>query len=325
MKRILSGMRPTGELHLGHLVGALKNWVKLQSKYKCFFMVADWHALMSEYREPKKIKKLTLEIVADWLSCGINPDKSTVFVQSDISQHLELNMIFSTFTPLGWLRRNPTYKEQIRELKDKELDTYAFLGYPVLQAADILIYKAKAVPVGKDQLPHLELTREIARRFNNYYRTFFNEPEAILTPVPRLLGLDNRKMSKSYGNYIALSDTSKIIREKVDSMFTDPERIKVTDPGHPGKCNVFKYYKTFKPEVAKELEEECKNAEIGCVKCKRKLAEILIEHLSSIREKRFKLLRQKDEIRHILDVGAEKARKIAQSSLDEVKHVMGLV
>lgn len=324
-KKVLSGMRPTGELHLGHLVGALNNWVDLQSEYKCYFMIADWHALMSEYKNPEKVNKLTMEIVADWLSCGIDPEKSTIFVQSDVEEHLELNMILSTITPLGWLKRNPTYKEQIKQLGEKDLETHAFLGYPVLQASDILIYKADSVPVGKDQLPHIEISRKIARRFNNFYKPVLKEPQDMLTPVPRLQGLDNRKMSKSYDNYIALGDSPEVIKEKIASMFTDPKRIKVSDPGHPTECNVFDYYKTFKPDRVKTLKDECKNAKIGCVDCKAELAEILIRHLAPVRRKRTKLLQEnKGKIKNILQEGANRAKEVAGETLAEVKKVMGL-
>ncbi len=324
-KIILSGMRPTGELHLGHLVGALDNWVKMQSEYNCFFMIADWHALMSEYRQPEKIKEFSLSIVADWLSCGINPEKSTVFIQSDVIEHLQLNMIFSCFTPLGWLERNPTYKEQMKEIKDKDLKTHAFLGYPVLQAADILLYKANAVPVGKDQLPHLELTREIARRFNSFYKPVFPEPEAILTESSKLLGLDNRKMSKSYNNYIALSDSPDVIKKKVESMFTDPKRVKVSDPGHPLKCNVYKYYRHFKPDIADKLEKDCKNAAIGCVEDKNRLAEILVEYLSDIRKERKRLLKDKKYLLEVLEKGAERASSVAKDTITEAKKAMKLI
>ncbi len=210
-KRILSGMRPTGKLHLGHLVGALDNWVRLQEEYECYFMVADWHALMSEYEHTASFPDSIIDNVIDWLSAGIDPQKATLFIQSEVPGHLQLHMIFSCFTPLGWLERCPTYKEQLREIKGRELTTYGFLGYPVLQAADIAVYKANAVPVGVDQLPHLELTREIIRRFNTLYKKdIFPEPEPLLTKIPKLLGIDNRKMSKSYGNFISLSDTPRI-------------------------------------------------------------------------------------------------------------------
>ncbi|MBI4712444.1 MAG: tryptophan--tRNA ligase [Planctomycetes bacterium] len=251
--RILSGMRPTGRLHLGHLVGALENWVALQKDYDCFYMVADWHALMSEYQDPSNIRQYSIDNVTDWLACGIDPAKSVVFIQSDVPEHTELHLVLSAITPLGWLERCPTYKEALEELKHKDITTYAFLGYPVLQAADILIYKANAVPVGEDQLPHLELTREIARRFNYLYcnsrnkAPLFPEPDAKLTRFPRLLGLDRRKMSKSYENAINLSDSTDEIKKKVQTMFTDPQRIKKTDPGHPSECNVYAYYKVFNP------------------------------------------------------------------------------
>ena len=287
-KRILSGMRPTGPLHIGHLVGALKNWVRLQDEYECYFMIADWHALMSEYEDPKLIKKYTLDMMLDWLSCGIDLNKSVLFVQSHVPEHLELAMTFSLFVPLGWLERNPTYKEQLREIKGRTLTTYAFLGYPVLQAADISLYRANIVPVGADQLPHLELTREILRRFNNLYgKKLFPEPEALLTETPKLLGIDNRKMSKSYDNYIAISEKPEDIKKKVSRMITDPKRIKLKDKGHPQKCNVFSYYKVFAAdERLKEAEHWCKNGLHGCTECKKIMADILIENLSPIREKR---------------------------------------
>jgi tryptophanyl-tRNA synthetase len=277
-KRILSGMRPTGKLHLGHLVGALDNWVKLQDEYECFFMVADWHALMSEYENTAVLSESMLDNVIDWLSAGIDPVKSTLFIQSEVPQHLELNMIFSCLTPLGWLERCPTYKEQLREIKTRNLNTYGFLGYPVLQAADILLYKAEKVPVGEDQLPHLELTREIARRFNSLYKKeLFPSPDAILTKAPRLLGLDGRKMSKSYDNTIGLSDSAETIKKKTQAMFTDPKRIKLTDKGHPEICNVFSYYSIFIPQMQKEASDWCRNAKLGCTDCKKRLALGLIE------------------------------------------------
>jgi tryptophanyl-tRNA synthetase (EC 6.1.1.2) len=245
-KRILSGMRPTGKLHLGHLVGALKNWRELQDEYDCFFMVADWHALMGEYKDPGRLHEYSIDNVVDWISCGIDPDRSTLFIQSRVPEHLELFMVFSCMTPLGWLERCPTYKEQLREVTTREINTYAFLGYPALQAADILLYKASVVPVGEDQLPHVELTREIAKRFAFLMkREVFPEPQAKLTTVPRLLGTDGRKMSKSYDNYIGLGDAPELVRKKVMNMFTDPQRIKRTDPGRPEVCNLHSYYQVF--------------------------------------------------------------------------------
>jgi tryptophanyl-tRNA synthetase len=324
-KRLLSGMRPTGKLHLGHLVGALDNWKKLQDEYECFFMVADWHALMSEYEDPKDLRENTIDNVIDWLSCGISPEKSTIFVQSHIKEHLELYMVFSLITPLGLLERCPTYKEQLREIKNRDLKTYGFLGYPVLQAADILVYKAEAVPVGEDQLPHLELTRQIVRKFNHLYKKgFFPEPKALLTETHRLLGLDARKMSKSYDNYIALSEEPEVIRNKIQGMFTDPTRIRLTDPGHPEKCNVHSYYAVFAPQRKKEIDEACRKAKIGCTECKKELAGILIKYLEPVQEKRNKLLKNKGEISDILDEGAKRAQEIASGTLSEVKKLLNL-
>lgn len=325
-KRILSGMRPTGKLHLGHLVGALDNWVKLQDEYECLFMVADWHALMSEYENPTEIKENILDNVADWLACGVLPEESTIFIQSQVKEHLELYLFFSLFTPLGLLERCPTYKEQLREITNRELHTYGFLGYPVLQAADILLYKAEAVPVGEDQLPHLELTRQIARKFNHLYKkAFFPEPKAILTKEARLLGLDGRKMSKSYNNYIALSEEPEGISKKVQNMFTDPLRIKFTDPGHPDKCNVHSFYAIFAPERKKEIDALCRQAKIGCTDCKKELAQILIKFLEPIQEKRKKLLKDKSQIFDILKQGKVKAEQIAAKTISEVKELLKLL
>lgn len=321
-KRLLSGMRPTGNLHLGHLVGALNNWVKLQEDYDCFFMAADWHALMSEYEDASKTQDYILDNVADWLSCGIDPNKSTIFIQSEVCEHLDLYMFLSCLTPLGWLERCPTYKEQLREIKNRDLHTFAFLGYPVLQAADILVYKASVVPVGQDQLPHLELTREIARRFNHLYKNIFPEPDALLTKNPKLLGLDGRKMSKSYQNTINLSDEPPVIQKKVTSMITDPKRIHKTDPGHPEVCNVHHYYEVFAPELKKEIDDACRKAELGCIDCKKKLAQILIVKLEPIQEKRRELLQHKNKLKDILSDGALKAKKAASAVLKEVRQAV---
>lgn len=324
-KRILSGMRPTGKLHLGHLVGALENWVKLQEEYDCFFMVADWHALMSEYEKTEALNENIVDNVIDWLACGISPKKSTIFVQSQVKEHLELFMIFSMFTPLGWLERCPTYKEQLREITNRELHTYAFLGYPVLQAADILLYKAQVVPVGEDQLPHLELTREIGRKFNSLYKKdIFPEPDGLLTKLPRLLGLDGRKMSKSYNNFINLSEEPQGIRTKVQAMFTDPLRIKLFDPGHPESCNVHNYYRVFAPERAEEIEPLCRQSKIGCTDCKKELAEILIKFLEPIQERRNKLVKNKSEVLDILKEGREKACRAAGQTISEAKALVNL-
>ncbi len=326
-KRILSGMRPTGPLHIGHLVGALKNWVQLQEEYECYFMVADWHALMSEYEDPHMISRYSQEMVLDWLSCGLDPKKSVLFIQSQMPAHVELAMTFALFVPLGWLERNPTYKEQLREIKGRTLTTYAFLGYPVLQAADICLYKANVVPVGADQLPHLELTREIVRRFNSLYgKKLFPEPEALLTETPKLLGLDNRKMSKSYDNYIGINEQPDEIAKKVGRMITDPKRVKLRDKGHPHHCNVFSYYKTFAPEdTVREVEQWCKNAHRGCTECKKRFADILIEYLRPIREKRRWL--EKDIQARVIEPWLQvvsKARAQADETMKEVKRLLSI-
>lgn len=322
-KRVFSGMRPTGKLHLGHLVGALANWTKLQDEYRCFFMVADWHALMSEYENPASLKANTLDNVIDWLACGIDPDKSTIFIQSQVPEHLELYFALSLITPLGLLERCPTYKEQLRQVVNRDLSTYAFLGYPVLQAADILLYKADFVPVGEDQLPHLELTRQIVRKFNHLYKTdCFPEPKALLTQTTRLLGLDGRKMSKSYDNYIALSDTPEIIRKKVQGMFTDPERIRLTDSGHPDKCSVFSYRAAFTPQSKNQVHERCLKAEIGCTECKKELAALMADLLAPIQEKRLVLQKDKNYIQDVLSAGCLKASTFAKKTILEVKGLL---
>jgi len=316
-------MRPTGKLHLGHLLGALKNWASLQESYQCIFSIADWHALMSEYENSKVLRGYGIDMAIDWLACGIDPQKSVLYLQSDVPEHLELQMFFSCLTPLGWLERNPTYKEQLREITSRDLQTYAFLGYPVLQAADILLYKADAVPIGEDQLPHLELCREIARRFNSMYKKeVFNDCKAILTETPRLLGLDNRKMSKSYGNTINLSDSENEVETKVVSMITDPKRIRKTDPGHPEECNVYSYYQVFAPQEAPAVHEWCSKALKGCVDCKKNLSMHINKELAPIREKRVKLEKNKDKIQDILNEGAQKAKVIAQKTMQEVREAV---
>ena len=324
-QRVLSGMRPTGQLHLGHLVGALANWKKLQQEYECFFMVADYHALMSEYEHPQRIREWSYENVIDWIAYGIDPKRSVIFRQSDVPEHLELFTILSIITPLGWVERVPTYKEQLREIQGRDLATYGFLGYPILQAADILLYKAHAVPVGEDQLPHLELTREIVRRLHFLVKQeLFPEPQALLTESPKLLGTDGRKMSKSYGNTITLSESAQTIRSTVQKMFTDPLRIKMTDPGHPETCNVCHYYKIFAPERAAVVWEECRTAKRGCVQNKAELAEVLIDVLEPIRKKREALLKDKGQIVKLLEEGDKKARQIASETIREVKQLVGL-
>lgn len=324
-KRILSGMRPTGSLHLGHLVGTLENWARLQDEYECFFMVADWHALMGEYEHPAVLSRASIDNVIDWISVGIDPEKATLFLQSRVPEHLELFMVFSCLTPLGWLERCPTYKEQLREITTRDINTYGFLGYPVLQAADILLYKASAVPVGEDQLPHLELTREIGRRFNGLYgKAVFPEPAALLTPAARLLGTDGRKMSKSYGNTINLSDTPDAIAKKIQTMVTDPQRVRLQDKGHPDVCGVYAYYAAFAPEDVTAVRAECESAGIGCTACKKRLAAKLVDKLAPFQEKRHSLEKDPGVIRDILARGEEKARAAASATVKEVKGILGL-
>jgi len=317
--RILSGMRPTGPLHLGHYVGALQNWASLQDDYECHYMVADWHALMSEYADTTHIEQWTREMVADWIACGLDPDRSVIFVQSHVPQHAELHLILSCVTPLGWLERCPTYKEQRKEIKDKDLETYAFLGYPTLQAADILLYLGDVVPVGEDQLPHVELTRETARRFNTLFAPVFPEPQGKLTKMPRLLGLDRRKMSKSYGNFIALADDAETVTRKTMTMITDPKRIRLSESGHPDECNVCAYYDVFAPEQSAEIRDKCRNAKWGCTDCKRNLAQALNRVLDPIRTRRDQLLAGAGRIDEILRTGCEKARARAAETMKKVR------
>lgn len=321
-KRVLSGMRPTGPLHLGHLLGALSNWVRLQDEYECFYMVADWHALMSEYAEPAPVRGYVRGIVADWLAAGLDPERSAIFLQSEVPEHAELHLVLSMFTPLPWLERCPTYKEQLQEITGRDLMTYGFLGYPVLQAADILLYRAECVPVGKDQLPHLELTREIARRFNNFTREIFPEPSALLARAPKLPGLDNRKMSKSYGNYISLSDPPEQVVKKVRTMITDPARVRLRDPGHPEVCNVFNYHGIFSPGEIGEIEKLCRSAGIGCTACKDRLSAKLTELLEPLQRRRTEWL-EGDRIERVLAAGAARARAAAVETMREVKNALG--
>ena len=324
-KTILSGIRPTGKLHLGHWVGALSNWIKLQEEYNCFFMVADWHALMSEYKNSSIIKGSILDNVSDWLVYGIDPKKSVIFIQSEVPEHLELYMILSTLVPLGWLFRCPTFKEQLVQLKDKGINTHAFLGYPVLQSADILLYKADFVPVGEDQLPHLELCREIVRRFHFTYKSkVFTEPQALLTSVPRFLGLDGRKMSKSYNNCIELSEGPESLKRKVLSMFTDPARKRRNDPGHPDVCNVFNYYSIFAPDKKSQVLKECKGAKRGCRECKSEMVKILEELIAPKREAKIKILKKKNYLRDILNEGRKKSRDQAQKTISEIREALGV-
>ncbi len=324
-KRILSGMRPTGKLHLGNLHGALINWVALQNKgdYDCYYFVADWHALTSDYNETSRIRENTTDMVIDWLSVGLDPQKSTLFVQSNIKEHAELFLLLTVITPLAWLERNPTYKEMRDELSDKDLATYGFLGYPVLQAADIIMYKAFGVPVGVDQLPHIELTREIARRFNFLYREVFPIPEPLLTDVPKLLGIDGRKMSKSYENSIYIGDRGKELAGKVESMFTDPQRMRKKDPGRPELCNVFTFHGLYSPAPdVSQIADSCKTAGIGCTDCKRMLAAGLSKNLKPIHERQDYYRAHLGEVRSILEEGDAKAREIARMTMAEVREAL---
>jgi len=324
-KRILSGMRPTGPLHLGNLHGALLNWVDMQETYDCFFFIADWHALTSDYEDPSQISGYTREIIKDWLSVGLSPEKSTLFVQSDIKEHAELFLIFSMITPVSWLERNPTYKDQMIQLNNKDLSTFGFLGYPVLQAADIIMYKANAVPVGVDQVPHVEITREIARRFNYFYGNVFPEPETILTQTPKILGLDRRKMSKSYNNAIYLSDSPEEVTTKVSQMITDPQRARKSDPGDPDVCNVYEFHKLYTdPETTATIAKECRSAEIGCVDCKKIMGRNLLAALAPIHEKRDYYNHHPELVTDIIEEGCNKAGKVARRTMAEVRNVIGM-
>ena len=321
MKRIFSGMRPTGKLHLGHLAGALTNWVRLQDEYECFFCIVDWHGLMSEYADSKMIRENCIEVLLDWLAVGIDPRRSVVFMQSHVPEHAELHLALSMITPLGWLERNPTYKEQILNMQNKDL-----LGYPVLMAADILLYKAEAVPVGEDQSAHLEITREIARRFNSFFREVFPEPQMLLTPTPRVPGTDGRKMSKSYGNAINISDPFDLIWEKLRTMITDPARYRRTDPGDPDKCPVWDLHKVFTQDLNKrnELDRGCRTAGIGCIDCKKVLFENIKNALSPIQDKRRYYEAHREEFLDVLYDGAKKAKSVAKNVMEEVKVSVGL-
>jgi tryptophanyl-tRNA synthetase len=319
-KRILSGMRPTGPLHLGNLHGALLNWVEMQDQYDCFFFIADWHAMTSDYEDTGPISGYIRDMAIDWLCAGLSPDKSTLFVQSHIKEHTELFLILSMITPVPWLERNPTYKEQIVQLNNKDLSTFGFLGYPVLQAADIIMYKAYGVPVGIDQVPHVEITREIARRFNYFYGDIFPEPESILTKTPKILGIDRRKMSKSYNNAIYYSNSPDDISTNVAKMLTDPQRARKSDPGNPDKCNVFEFHKLYSDsKTIDRINKECRTAEIGCVECKQIMAKYLIKALEPMREKREYYEARPQLIDDIIVEGRDKARRVARQTMAEVR------
>ncbi|HEU4403331.1 MAG TPA: tryptophan--tRNA ligase [Candidatus Polarisedimenticolia bacterium] len=321
--RVLSGFRPTGPMHVGHLVGALDNWVKLQTTHDCFFAICDWHALTSEYENTGPLRDYIFEMAVDWLAAGLDPRKCTIFIQSRVPEHAELHLLLSMIVPLSWLERVPTYKEQQQQVANRDLGNYGFLGYPVLQAADILIYRAHLVPVGEDQLAHLELCREIARRFNGLYGDVFPEPQALTTRTPRLPGTDGRKMSKSYGNAINLSDPPEKVREKILTMVTDPARKRRTDPGNPDICPVFDFHKSFSADdTIARVDVECRRAGIGCIDCKKSLLTHLEPILAPFQERRQRLLSDRDGIRDILEAGAARARAEARATLERVRAAM---
>jgi tryptophanyl-tRNA synthetase len=323
--RVLSGFRPTGPMHLGHLVGALDNWVKMQDTHECFFAIADWHALTSDYADTSRLGEWTLEMGLDWLAAGLDPERSVLFVQSHVPEHAELHLLLSMIVPLGWLERVPTYKEQQEQLKERDLANYGFLGYPVLQAADILIYRAQFVPVGEDQVSHLELCREIARRFNHLYGEVFPEPQALLTRTPRLPGTDGRKMSKSYGNAISLSDSPAEMRDKVLTMVTDPARKRRADPGNPDVCPVYQFHKAFStPATVETVNLECRRAGIGCVDCKKMLLQHLEPAVAPVQERRRALQGDRAQVRAVLERGAERARAEARLTMNLVRRALHL-
>jgi tryptophanyl-tRNA synthetase len=362
-KRVLSGMRSTGKLHLGNYVGALENWVRMQDQYDCLFFIADWHALTTDYADTSRLKENSVEVLLDWLAAGLNPEKCVMFIQSHVPAHAELHLLLSMITPLGWLERVPTYKEQKENIKEKDLGTYGFLGYPVLQSADILIYKADVVPVGEDQVAHVELTREIARRFNGFYakpfvirrqgtrvvtsdgrevqlppgeeldpkadyvihQPVFPEPQALLTPAPRLPGTDGRKMSKSYGNAILLTDPEPVVRLKLKTMVTDPARVRRTDPGNPDVCPVGDLHKIFSSkETMAKVYEGCRSAGIGCIECKSWAADAIVKIISPMQDRRKKYEDNPRLAWDILEAGSARAREIAGATMNDVRAAMGL-
>jgi tryptophanyl-tRNA synthetase len=346
-KRVLSGMRSTGKLHLGNYVGALQNWVRMQDEYECFFCVADWHALTTDYADTSRVKENSLEVALDWLAAGLDPEKSVIFIQSHVPAHAELHLLFSMITPLGWLERVPTYKEQRDNIKDKDLGTYGFLGYPVLQSADILVYKADVVPVGEDQVAHVELTREIARRFNGLYplsirvreqflpsetrviyeteHVVFPEPQSLLTPAAKLPGTDGRKMSKSYGNTVMLTDPEPVVRQKLKTMVTDPARVRRSDPGNPDVCPVGDLHKIFSDQATRDkVNEGCRSAGIGCIECKSWAADALVQLLAPMQERRKKFEENPRLAWDILEAGTQRARRAADETMRDVRNAMGM-
>src|ERR1700723_2611990 len=327
-KRVLSGMRSTGKLHLGNYVGALDNWVRMQDEYQCFFEVADWHALTTDYADTSRVKENSLDVALDYLAAGLDPERSTIFIQSHVPEHAELHLLFSMITPLGWLERVPSYKEQQENIKGKDLGMYGFLGYPCLQAADILLYKADVVPVGEDQVAHVELTREIARRFNNFYGRrgdVFPEPQSLLTPAAKLPGTNGRKMSKSYGNTILLTDPEPVVRQKLKTMVTDPARVRRSDPGNPDVCPVGDLHKIFSSkETMAKVNEGCRSAGIGCIEGKGWAADALVQLLNPMQERRRKFEENPRLAWDILEEGTKRASAAAGATMRDVRAAMGM-
>jgi len=326
-QRVLSGMRPTGRLHLGHFRGVLRNWLRLQDQYECFFFAADWHALTTDYAKPEIVSKTIWDMLVDWLAVGIDPARATLFIQSEVQEHAELHLLLSFITPLPWLERVPTYKDQIEQLREKDLGTYGFLGYPLLQAADILIYRAQFVPVGDDQVAHVELTREVARRFNFLYRKpdqpLFPEPKELLMPEGKLPGLDGRKMSKSYHNTIELAEEWKVTEKKVRTMPTDPARVRRSDPGTPWKCPVWQYHKIYSTDEEQDwVTEGCTSAGIGCLECKQVVLNHMETELQPIRKRRNEILQHMDDVRDIVCEGNAKARREAARTMEKVRRTL---
>jgi tryptophanyl-tRNA synthetase len=322
-------MRSTGKLHLGNYVGALQNWVGMQDKYECYFFIADWHALTTDYADTSQVKQNSIEVLLDWLAAGLDPERCTMFIQSHVPQHAELHLLLSMITPLGWLERVPTYKEQQENITGKDLSTYGFLGYPVLMSADIMMYKGDFVPVGEDQVPHVELTREIARRFNQFYKyrgqPVFPEPQALLTPEPKLPGTDGRKMSKSYGNTIMLTDPEPVVRQKLKPMVTDPARVRRTDPGNPDVCPVGDLHKIFSSkETMEKVNVGCRSAGIGCIECKTWAADSLVRILNPMQQRRKKYEENPRLAWDILEAGSAKARQVASATMNQVREAMSM-
>jgi len=316
-------MQPSGRLHLGNLLGALDNWRLLQEDNECFFFVADWHALSTNYEDTSQLQTFIHELLIDWLAVGIDPERATVFIQSHVPEHAILNLLLSMITPVPWLERNPTYKEKQEQIEGRDLSTHGFLGYPVLQAADILLYKADAVPIGKDQLPHLELTREIARRFNSLYTPVLVEPKELLTKFPKVIGTDGRKMSKSYGNTINLSDSEPEVRQKLKTMVTDPARVRRKDPGNPEICPVYDFHKIYSTTaILDQVNKECRTAEIGCIDCKTFVADSMVERLAPIWESRKTLEANPKRLEDVVQSGCQRATEVSRQTLAEVKDAM---